>query len=87
MIEYDVDMPYFYESEIEDELDEVILHDECGEYVDIIYYRKKRFDRLEDLVRAMWPFVTGELRDGDEADIEAVRINAEIRDLGIEGCE
>jgi hypothetical protein len=87
MIEHDVDMVYFHECEVEDELDEVLLHDECGEYDDITYYRKERFDRLEDLVRAMWPFVTGELRDDDKADIEAIKINAEIRDLGIEGCD
>lgn len=76
MIEFEVDM-----SEVADELDTVILHDECGEHESVEYVRKTEHDKALHMIRI--------LRDaGDFSSFLHVdELDKGIRELGIEVAE
>ena len=73
MIEFDVDM-----AAVADELDTVILHDECCERESVEYVRKTEHDKALNMVRI--------LRDaGDFSSfLLADELDERIRRLGIE---
>lgn len=73
MIEFEVDMP-----EVADELDTVMLHDECGECESVEYVRKTEHDKALFMIRI--------LRDaGDFRSFLSIdKIDEKIRELGIE---
>jgi hypothetical protein len=78
MIEFEVDM-----SEVADELDTVILHDECGERESVEYVRKTEYDKLRELL--VWAVEVADdyyYCSGVKDDLDAVK--TEMKELGIE---
>lgn len=73
MIEFEVDM-----SEVADELDTVILHDECGERESVEYVRKTEYDKALFMIRILRD--AGDFRSFPSID----KIDERIRELGIE---
>jgi len=73
MIEFEVDM-----SEVADELDTVILHDECGECESVEYVRKTEHDKALHMIRILRD--AGDFRSFLHVD----ELDEKIRELGIE---
>ena len=76
MIEFEVDI-----SEVADELDTVILYDECGEHEPVEYVRKTEYDKALHMIRI--------LRDAGDfrSFLHVEELDKGIRELGIEVAE
>jgi len=76
MIEFEVDI-----SEVADELDTVILYDECGEHEPVEYVRKTEHDKALHMIRILRD--AGDFRSFLHVD----ELDERIRELGIEVAE
>jgi len=78
MLEFDVDMQL-----VADELDLVVLHDECGEAGPVEYVPRSEVERLRNMIS--WLIETVRVGEGmAECGLLSYHIKEELHDLGFE---
>lgn len=78
MLEFDVDMQL-----VADELDLVVLHDECGEMEPVEYVPRSEVERLRNMIS--WLIETVKVGEGlSECSLLSHHIKDELHNLGFE---